>query len=274
MGPLLFALALTAVLDEIDAEALELNAWYLDDGTVGGTLLAVRSFLDALIAKAAEHDLQLNIAKCEIVCADDRMNIVRASFAHLPDLRIVPASRLFLLGTPLGSPEAAKECLGVVAERAERRSRLIPGLFNPVVASALLRYCTGFCLGNFYARGVGCLDRAAYARIDAAALTAWELVNFPLESQALQDLAKLPTNYGGMGIRSLKDHCGLAFVAGSVAAREHFHAVLNEHALAAIRGAVDDRLVMPLLWYSSLPSWNSRRDTYTTAFPSSMGNAV
>ena len=84
------------------------------------------------------------------------------------------------------------ECLGVVAERAERRSRLISGLFNPVVASALLRYCTGFCLGNFYARGVGCLDRAAYARIDRAALTAWEKVNFPLESQALQDLAQLP----------------------------------------------------------------------------------
>ena len=48
-----------------------------------------------------------------------------------------------------------------------------------------------------------------------------------------------------MGIRSLKDHCGLAFVAGSIAAREHFHAILNEHTLAAIRGAVDDRLVTP-----------------------------
>ena len=43
--------------------------------------------------------------------------------------------------------------LDAVAERAERRSRLIAALFYPVVASALLRYCVGFCLGNFYARG-------------------------------------------------------------------------------------------------------------------------
>ncbi len=48
-----------------------------------------------------------------------------------------------------------------------------------------------------------------------------------------------------MGIRSLKDHCGLAFIAGSIAASEHFHAVLSEHTLAVIRVAVDDRLVVP-----------------------------
>ncbi len=118
----------------------------------------MKRFLDALIEKAAQRDLHLNIGKCEIVCADDRFETVRAAFAHLPALRIVPASRLFLLGTPLGSDNAAKECLGLVAERAERRSRLISGLFNPVVASALLRYCTGFCLGNFYARGVDAVE--------------------------------------------------------------------------------------------------------------------
>ena len=103
LGPLLFALALTAILDEINAEALELNAWYLDDGAVGGTLKAVKLFLEALISKAAERDLHLNIAKCEIVCADDKIEVVREAFAHLPDLKIVPASRLFLLGTPLRS---------------------------------------------------------------------------------------------------------------------------------------------------------------------------
>jgi hypothetical protein len=45
---LFFALALVVILRSIDTDALELNAWYLDDGTVGATTLAIRAFLDSL----------------------------------------------------------------------------------------------------------------------------------------------------------------------------------------------------------------------------------
>jgi hypothetical protein len=43
LGPLFFALALVVILQSIDTDALELNAWYLDDGTVGATTLAISS---------------------------------------------------------------------------------------------------------------------------------------------------------------------------------------------------------------------------------------
>jgi hypothetical protein len=56
LGPLFFALALVVILRSIDTDALELNAWYLDEGTVGATTLAIRAFLNSLAQVAREHD--------------------------------------------------------------------------------------------------------------------------------------------------------------------------------------------------------------------------
>jgi hypothetical protein len=87
--------------------------------------------------------------------------------------------------------------------------------------SALLRHTTGFCIGNFYARGVGVLARTVFAGIDAATISAFEAINFSLD-EGRRELARLPTANGGFGLRSIADHCGIAFVAATVAAHELF----------------------------------------------------
>ena len=69
LGPLLFALALrraTAALRERCPD-LDLNAWYLDDGTLVGprnSLVRALEFLGGPDAQAL--GLQLNLAKCEL----------------------------------------------------------------------------------------------------------------------------------------------------------------------------------------------------------------
>jgi hypothetical protein len=104
-----------------------------------------------------EHDLTLNFSKCEIVCTDADVALFRNEFPEITS--IVPVSSFFLLGTPLGSAEVARAKVEAAAERSTRRARLINALPDPVVATALLRHTTGFCIGNFYARGVGVLAR-------------------------------------------------------------------------------------------------------------------
>jgi hypothetical protein len=86
------------------------------------------------------------MSKCELVCADSEVDRMRFLW---PDLeKIVPVSKVFLLGTPLGSEEEAQAHLQKVAEKSIRRANLITRLGDSVVASALLRYTTGFCIGN------------------------------------------------------------------------------------------------------------------------------
>jgi hypothetical protein len=241
LGPLFFALALVVILQSIDTDALELNAWYLDDGTVGATTLAIRAFLNSLAQVAREHDLTLNFSKCEIVCADADVALFRNEFPEITS--IVPVSSFFLLGTPLGSAEVARAKVEVAAERSTRRARLITALPDPVVATALLRHTTGFCIGNFYARGVGVLARTVFAGIDAATISAFEAINFSLD-EGRRELARLPTACGGFGLRSIADHCGIAFVAATVAAHELFPALLSQQTRDQLARSADTWLVL------------------------------
>jgi hypothetical protein len=243
LGPLFFSLALSRLLQNVEMDGLELNAWYLDDGTVGGRTMTVRRFVDSLRQVSAEHGLQLNMSKCELVCADSEIDRMRLLW---PDLEtVVPVSKFFLLGTPLGSDEEAQAHLRKVAEKSIRRANLITRLGDPVVASALLRYTTGFCIGNFYARSVGGLGRTVFSTIDEATLNAWETINFPFETPELRALACLPTSFGGIGLRELRAHCGVAFVASAVAAADLFPVLLKEHVRVLLASAPDAWLVSP-----------------------------
>ena len=114
-----------------------------------------------------------------------------------------------------------------------------------MIATALLRYTTGFCIGNFYARGVGAQSTARFAELDKATTLAWERINFPLEGQILPTLITLPTCHGGFGLRRLASSCCLAFVAGAVAASEHFPHILGEEPRIQLSQVVDPWLVLP-----------------------------
>ena len=102
IGPLGFALALQPIVERIQREVpgLLINAWYLDDGTLCGSLDDLAAALSIIEAEGPPRGLLLNRSKSLIVAPAD-------SSVNHPLLSNIPvASEGFsLLGSPLGSPE-------------------------------------------------------------------------------------------------------------------------------------------------------------------------
>ena len=68
MGPVGFALGLEEALDNCKTEenATPWSCWYLDDGTIVGTLEGVSAYLSRLQPELLKIGLQVNPAKCTI----------------------------------------------------------------------------------------------------------------------------------------------------------------------------------------------------------------
>lgn len=65
LGPLLFCLTIHSMCSQLVSE---LNLFYLDDGTLGGSVEDLRHDLEVVKQKGAEIGLQLNSQKSEIIC--------------------------------------------------------------------------------------------------------------------------------------------------------------------------------------------------------------
>jgi len=48
----------------------EFNCWYLDDGTIGGTVERHIEDFDAIVAEGLKLGLVVNVRKCEIITDD------------------------------------------------------------------------------------------------------------------------------------------------------------------------------------------------------------
>ena len=67
LGPLLFSLAAQNLIKRIASDCtLTLNAWFLDDGTLAGSIPEVLKALELLKTHGGYLGLQLNLGKCEL----------------------------------------------------------------------------------------------------------------------------------------------------------------------------------------------------------------
>ena len=77
LGPLLFCLAIHRICTQLESE---MSLFYLDDGTLGGTVDDLKHDLAIVEQEEAEIGLQLNREKSEIVCANpDTSNAIQPS---------------------------------------------------------------------------------------------------------------------------------------------------------------------------------------------------
>ncbi len=88
------------------------------------------------------------------------------------------------------------------------------------------------------ARHSGVVAATGLARIDAAAVSAFETTNFALGTRELE-LARLPPRMGGVGLRSLETHAPFAFIAAAASARLLQCALLSDEAPGRSPDAVD-----------------------------------
>ena len=98
LGPLLFCLAIHDMVQQLCSE---LNVFYLDDGTLGGTLDDVLQDLSTVQRAARELGLQLNCKKSEMICEDTTTRKVILS--AVPGVCEVDRDQATMLGSPIGN---------------------------------------------------------------------------------------------------------------------------------------------------------------------------
>ena len=102
ISPLLFALAVDQIASGVDSE---LNIWYLDDATIGGSPESVLSDVQRCITGLKRIGLIVNPRKTEIInvgLAAGKISSVVNSFNELlPEIKVTELTKMELLGSPI-----------------------------------------------------------------------------------------------------------------------------------------------------------------------------
>ncbi|XP_055347675.1 uncharacterized protein LOC129594849 [Paramacrobiotus metropolitanus] len=102
LGPLLFSLGILPFTSKLKAT---FNAWFLDDGTLGGSVETVAADFQTVIDTAHASGLSVNMSKCEIfVCGGscvEREAAVKTFLDRFPTVSVAAPENLCLLGAPL-----------------------------------------------------------------------------------------------------------------------------------------------------------------------------
>ena len=106
LGPLLFCLTIHHLVLQMRSEFC---AWYLDDGTLGGSPDDVLDDLQVVEERAAELGLCLNRQKSEVICRDP--STLSVILFRVPDLMVTSPDKATLLGASLGDVNSISEAI-------------------------------------------------------------------------------------------------------------------------------------------------------------------
>ncbi|XP_055340939.1 uncharacterized protein LOC129590009 [Paramacrobiotus metropolitanus] len=232
LGPLLFCLALLRVIATLSTE---LNAWYLDDGTLGGAPAAVAENFTRVIEGARTIGLDIYESKCELFVSggseSERQEVIESFVSHHPQLRVISNSTLTLLGAPV-LDDAISDVLdekSCAINRACERLQLLPRHH----ALYLLRHCLGAPKIIYVLRSCNAWKHPHQLyQIDESLRSCFqELSNvrgnhddYPCWRQAT-----LPVSRGGIGIRRAEELSLPAFLASIHSAFDLLSSMLPQH---------------------------------------------
>ena len=204
-----------------DLPELDFAAWFLDDGTLGGRTADVLQYVERLKLVAQCIGLELNEAKCEIICNDQDVSEETAQ-AFGPKR---PFEGWELLGASMGDDEHMAEHLHKRCRQAARKVRLIARMaaFHKASALVTLRLCGAFPLIGYFLRAEGrhCEDLKDLDRETRRALES--IIGAVSDDGWFQ--AQLPVRSGGLGLRSADRYAAaarLASIADTVSLSRHF----------------------------------------------------
>ena len=106
LGPLLFCLIIHDILKNLRCE---FGVFYLDDGTLGGSLDEVLGDVQMVKSAAGDMGLQLNHEKLEIICDDPSTR--DSMLSAFPGLCVVNHDHASILGSPFGSVEGIEDTI-------------------------------------------------------------------------------------------------------------------------------------------------------------------
>ena len=98
IGPLLFCLSIQDLVSRLKSEY---KVFYLDDGTIGGTLENISADLRCIEEEGQQLGLCLNVTKSELI--SNNRSDVEGMLSVFPGLQYVCPDQAMLLGSPLGT---------------------------------------------------------------------------------------------------------------------------------------------------------------------------
>lgn len=141
LGPIFFSLVLHDLVLKIQSQVptLDLQGWYIDDGTVIGDRADVRRALQIIQQEARELGLELNLYKCELWwpnLSDDLPEFPK-------ELIRVHDDGVELLGCALGSVSFGNRFLRKKIDSVKQLIGAIADIEHPQYELPLLRFCAG-----------------------------------------------------------------------------------------------------------------------------------
>ncbi|XP_055337917.1 uncharacterized protein LOC129587962 [Paramacrobiotus metropolitanus] len=211
LGPLLFSLVLHPVVTALQAE---LNAWFLDDGTLGGTPAAVAESFDKVVQDAQAIGLNVNEAKCELIVIggseESQRTVAEYFLDRYPSLRIVSKSSMSLLDDAIAPMLSEK---ATTLTTAYERLQLLPNhqslfLLKNCLGAPKIIYMLRCCNAWKHPKLLYQLDDALRLCFQNLSNVRTNQNDYPCWRQA-----SLPVSRGGIGIRRSEELPLPAFLA-------------------------------------------------------------
>ena len=223
LGPLLFCLAIQDLITSLKSE---FNVFYLDDGTLGGSLEDIKSDLTHLKELAPNFGLKLNCSKSELICVEDATR--DSILSHFPSLRVTPPERTTLLGSPIGGIEAIEIILQQKMTKLEKFGERLKVLQALDDALCLLRNAFSLPKLLYTIRTAPCYQFILLSSFDSLQRSLLESIcNIHLtDSGWLQ--ASLTATFVGLGVRSAVMLAPSAFLASAAGCTSLSQVILLE----------------------------------------------
>ena len=139
LGPLLFALALHPIVTKIASECtLDINGWYLDDGSLIGKTSEVLKALKILQSESASVGLDLNLSKCELFWPTPNPTLWNDFPQEIGRNETLGAH---ILGSPIGDPIKSQQYVAKRVVKIVKAIENVKKLNDPQKMLLLLRSC-------------------------------------------------------------------------------------------------------------------------------------
>lgn len=214
LGPVIFNLAIHPIITQLTSN---LNIWYLDDGTIGGTKSTVLADLKTIIDRFAEIGLTINFNKCELFISDtvplNFRNTVISDINDLtPNISVLSRDTLTLLGAPIFD-ESFPQSINSKIDHFHNCSELLYKI-NPHMAMYILRLCLFSPKFIYILRSSPVWKYPSLtANVDQILKDSIsKIMNITFSSDSWSQ-AILPIKFGGLGIRSTSSLALPAFLA-------------------------------------------------------------
>jgi hypothetical protein len=221
LGPLLFCLTIQSLILKLQSE---FNVFYLNDGTIGGSVEDVIHDLQLVEDEAGLAGLKLNHAKSELICDDVcARDAVMSAFSGL---QVIAREQATLLGTPIGSVDLINSILTLKLEKLKLMGERLQHL-SCQDALLILRHSLAIPKVLYILRTAPCFLSDQLEAFDGVLRSILsQVLNIDLSQEMAWMQASLPIRVGGLGVRRAAQLAPSAYLASAAGCFSLVHQII------------------------------------------------